>query len=257
MKAPVYEIYALKYAGPFPRPAPIVRWLQDMDQTAMVNYYIFAILGGSDPVIVDCGCAPKLAQEKKLAGYVNPVEVLRRININAEKVKQVVVTHIHFDHTSGIELFSQAAVYIQEKEYNFWIKDPMAQRRPFLLTSDPVGNQYLRELEGTERLRLVRGDKKILPGIKLLLTPGHTVGLQAVAVNTAKGTAILGSDLAHTFFSYETDIPSAFITDLISWVKSYDKVRARVSSPNLLFPGHDVKMADQFPKVAEGITRLV
>jgi hypothetical protein len=77
------------------------------------------------------------------------------------------------------------------------------------------------------------------------------------AVNTAKGAAIVGSDVAHTFFSFETDIPSAYIIDMVSWMKSYDMVRAKASSPDLLFPGHDIKLMENFPKVAEGITRLV
>ena len=84
MKAPVYEVYALKYAGPFQRPAPIVRWLQDMDQTTTVNYYIFAIVGGDGPIIVDCGCSPKLAEEKKLVHYVHPGDVLKWIGIDIE-----------------------------------------------------------------------------------------------------------------------------------------------------------------------------
>jgi len=256
MSIPVYEIYALKYGGPYNRPAAIVRWLQDMDQTTTVNYYIFAIVGGDGPIIVDCGCSPKLAEERKLGNYVNPGEVLKRINIDIGSVKHVVVSHIHFDHVSGIELFPSAKFYVQEKEYNFWIKNPIAQRRPFLLPTDPAANAFLKKLEGTERLSLIRGKKKILPGIELMIAPGHTLGLQVTAVNTAKGTAIVGSDVAHTFFSYETDIPSSYIMDMVSWVKSYDKVRAKASSPDLLFPGHDIKLMENFPRVAEDITRL-
>ena len=105
--------------------------------------------------------------------------------------------------------------------------------------------------------KLIRGDKKILPGIELLLAPGHTIGLQAVAVNTAKGTAIVGSDLAHSFSSYRTDIPSAIITDMIAWMKSFDKIRAKVSSPDLLFPGHDLALLENYPRVAEDVSRLV
>jgi hypothetical protein len=78
-----------------------------------------------------------------------------------------------------------------------------------------------------------------------------------VAVNTAKGTAIVGSDCAHIFRNYEEEIPSTFITDMVAWMKTYDKLKSKVSSINLLFPGHDLKMATHYPKVAEGITRLV
>jgi len=99
----------------------------------------------------------------------------------------------------------------------------------------------------------LREGLEILPGIDLLLAPG----LQVVAVNTMKGTAILGSDCGHIFKNYETEIPSCFIVDLVAWMKTYEKVKAKVSSLNLLFPGHDVKMSTDYPKVAEDITRLV
>ena len=157
---------------------------------------------------------------------------------------------------SGIRLFPKAAIYIQEREFNFWMKNPIARRAPFLFVTDEVANRYLAGQEGKKRLRLIRGDRRILPGIELLLTPGHTIGLQAVAVNTSRGTAIVGSDLAHTFASYKTDIPSAIITDLIVWMKSYDKARAKASSPDLLFPGHDVGLMENYERVAEDVTRI-
>jgi len=254
---PIYEIYAVKYAGPLISSVAMVLWNTEWEKKMERNYYIWVVRGNSETLIVDCGVTPALAKERDIPGYVNPVEVLARIGVEASRVKRVVITHINFDHISGIELFPNAIFYIQEKEFNFWIKDPIAQKPPFLRLSDPVGNAYLAELEGTERLVLVNSDQAILPGIELLLAPGHTPGLQAVAVNTAKGTAIVGSDCAHIFRNYEEEIPSCFITDMIAWMKTYDKLKSRVSSLDLLFPGHDMKMLIQYPKVAEDITQLV
>jgi len=257
MAIPTYEIYALKYGGPYTRPASMVNWFQDIDKNIQINYYIFAIRGERETLVVDCGVDPELAKARNLAGYVNPAEVLKRLDIDAQKLKYLVVSHIHFDHISGIKLFPRARIFVQEKEYNFWMKNPIARRAPFLHVTDPEANQYLAKLEGKKRLELIRGDKKILPGIELLLVPGHTIGLQAVAVHTAKGTAVVGSDLAHTFSSYRTDIPSAIITDMITWMKSYDKIKTKASSPDLLFPGHDLALLENYPKVAEDVSRLV
>jgi glyoxylase-like metal-dependent hydrolase (beta-lactamase superfamily II) len=106
-------------------------------------------------------------------------------------------------------------------------------------------------------LVLVRGDQEIMPGIELLLTPGHTIGLQSVAVNTAKGTAIVASDCAHIARSFKDDNPSSLITDIVAWMKSYDKLRAKASSIELIFPGHDAVMLNNYPKIAEDVTRLV
>jgi glyoxylase-like metal-dependent hydrolase (beta-lactamase superfamily II) len=257
MAIPTYEIFALKYGGPFTRQGSFIRWFQDGDKNVQIQYYIFVIRGGGETIVVDSGVAPEAARQRNLAGYVSPAEVLKRIDIDAAKVKHLILTHIHFDHVSGIQLFPRANIYVQEKEFNFWMKDPMAKRAPFLFLTEPSANRYLAKQEGKKRLHLIRGDKKILPGIELLLAPGHTPGLQVVAVNTARGTAIVGSDLAHVASSYQTDFPSAIITDMITWMKSYDKIRPRASSPDLLFPGHDLALLENYPKVAEDVSRLV
>jgi glyoxylase-like metal-dependent hydrolase (beta-lactamase superfamily II) len=254
---PIYKIFAVKYAGPFSRPVAKVLWNTDWEEEIQINYYIWVVQGNNETLIVDCGMAPSLAEKMQLQGYVNPAQLLSRMGIDASRVQRVVITHVNFDHVSGIELFPHATFYVQEREFNFWIKDPVAKKPPFLMYTDPVGNSHLAGLEGTDRLVLVVGDQKILPGIDLLLAPGHTPGLQVVAVNTAKGTAIIGSDCAHLFRNYEEEIPSCFIIDLVAWMKTYDKVKSRVSSPNLLFPGHDMKMLTDYPEVAEDITRLV
>ncbi len=257
MSLPIYEIYAVKYAGPFLRPMAKAIWNTDWEKEIEINYYLWVVKRKDETLIVDCGVAPTLAQQMQLLGYINPVHVLARIGVEASRVQRVAMTHIHFDHANGAGLFPNATFYVQEKEFNFWIKDPVAKKPPFLMLSDAVGNARLAKLEGTERLILVNGDQEIIPGIELLLAPGHTPGLQVVAVNTAKGTAIVGSDCAHIFRNYEEEIPSCFIIDMVAWMKTYDKVKSKVSSLDLLFPGHDMKMLTDYPKIAEDITRLV
>lgn len=251
-----YEIYAIKYAGPFVSSGAFLMWNKDWEKTVKRNYYIWCIQGAGKTVIVDAGVSPQLASQRNLNGYVSPTKVLFRINVQADEVRHVVITHIHWDHTSGASLFPQATFYIQDKEYRFWLKDPMAKRPPFQHSSDEMAKGYLASLEGTDRLVLLKGDQEILPGMECLLAPGHTVALQAVAVNTAKGTAILGSDCAHTFRNYREDWPSSLIVDLVGWMKSYEKLRARASSIDLIFPGHDFRMAVDYPQVAKDITRL-
>ena len=252
-----YEVYALKYAGPFMRTGAHLMWYRDWDQTETINYYIFCIKSDAATVVVDAGLTPELAEQRQLDGYVSPAEVLARIDVTAGEVRHVIVTHMHFDHANGVSLFPQATFYVQEDEYRFWLEDPIASRPPFKEVSDAHGNAYLAALEGTERLSLFKGDQQVIPGIQCLLAPGHTVGLQAVAVDTAEGTAILGSDCAHIFRNYREDWPSALIVDLVAWMKTYDKLRARAASPDLLFPGHDRLLLENYPQVAEGVARLV
>lgn len=254
---PEYEIYALKYAGPFTSSGAFLMWRKDWDKQVQRNYYFWCVRGEKETVIVDAGVSPALAREKNLAGYVSPAEVLSRIGIKAEEIRHLIITHLHWDHSSGVDLFPKATFYIQDAEYSFALKNPVANRLPFRQSSDQKSKAYLASLEGTGRLVLLNGDREILPGIECLLAPGHTVALQAAAVQTSKGTAIVGSDCGHTFRNYQEDWPSCLIVDLVGWMGSYEKLRKKASSPDLLFPGHDRLMSENYPMVAPDITRLV
>jgi glyoxylase-like metal-dependent hydrolase (beta-lactamase superfamily II) len=123
--------------------------------------------------------------------------------------------------------------------------------------ADQLAIKATADLEDTDRLMLISGDQKIMPGIEILYSPGHTTALQTVAVNTAKGTAVVASDCLHAHRAFKENNTSILITDLIGWIESYDKIRAKATSIDLVFPGHDMSMATNYPKVAEDVTRLV
>ena len=252
-----YRIYALKYAGPAESSGALLMWLMDWEKTVQRNYYLWCLKGPEETIVVDAGTSPEMALERNLIGYVSPAEVLSRIGVIPEDVRHVILTHLHWDHMGGVRLFPKATFYVQESEYSFWVKDSLIHRPVFKHFIDWSASSYLASLEGSTRLLCLRGDQEVLPGIHCLDAPGHTIGLQAVAVNTARGTAILGSDCAHLFRNYSEDWPSAFIFDLAAWLRSYEKLRSRVSSQDLLFPGHDPLMSANYREVAEGVTELV
>lgn len=252
-----YEIYAIKYAGPFTSSGAFIMWMKDWDDVAERNYYLWCLKGSGTTIVVDTGVSPLMAQKRKLSGYVSPAEMLSRIGVEADKVEHVIITHIHWDHAGGLSLFPNASVYIQKDEYQFWMKDPIAGRPPFGLFWDARLKTDIETIEKENRLILIEGDHKVFPEIECLLAPGHSIALQAVAVNTSKGTAILGSDCAHFFKNYRQDWPSALIVDMVAWMRSYDKLKSKVSSPELLFPGHDPLMSRNYPKIEKGVTRLV
>jgi len=255
----MYKIYALKYAGPAVSRVALVRWNEGWDNEVERYYYVWAAESEEGFTVVDTGAAPAVAAERKLRDYVSPVEALARLGADRSNIRRVVVTHIHFDHAGGVETFArefpEAVFYVQRREFDFWTSDPVAKKAPFLAVSDRSAIARLADMEVSGRLKLVDGDLKITPGMELLLAPGHTVGLQTVLVSTAHGPAIIASDCAHVAESFTDDIPSCFITDLVAWMKTYDKLRARASS-HLIFPGHDARMFKDYPVIAEDVTRL-
>jgi len=253
---PVYRVYAVKFAGPLTSSGAFLMWFKEWDRTVRRNYYLWCLRGDGPTVVVDAGVAPSHPAAGGLANYLSPARALERLGVRADQVEHLVLSHLHWDHASGLELFPRARVYVQEREFRFWIHDPLARRPPFAHLADAKAHALLASLEGSGRLALLQGDQEILPGVRCLLAPGHSVGLQAVAVQTEAGTAVLGSDCGHTFRNYREDWPSAIITDLVAWMHSMDKLRAAASRPELLFPGHDRLLRDDYPLVAEDVTLL-
>ncbi len=256
-KAP-YEVFALKYAGPFDRKVAMLMfntgWAEDM----AINYYIWAIRAkNGETTLVDTGTGQ--AWGPKFKGFSPPEKMVARIGIKPEQVTKIVVTHMHFDHIGGVSDFAQAfpsaKFYVQKTEFDFWVNSAIARRAPFKWLQNTDANKAFDELAKGPRVIQVSGDMVIGPDMQLLLAPGHTPGLQTVLIPTAKGQTIVGSDCAHLFRSFKEDVPSGLIINLPIWMESYDKLRFNAPVENM-FPGHDAKMLTDFPKVAEDITQL-
>ena len=252
-----YQIFALKFSGPTVGSGAFLMWLKEWKKRAKRCGYFFCIQGAGESIVVDTGVTPELAKKRNLPGYTNPVRVLSRFGLEADEVRHVILTHMHWDHVGGVSLFPKATFYMQEDEYRFWVKDPIAKYPPFQLEVDNASLNDLASLEKTDRLVLLDGDQEIFPGVQCLFAPGHSVGLQAVRVETERGVAVLGSDSGHTFRNYHEKWPSAIFVDMVALMKTHDLLKSKVSSPELLFPGHDPLLNENYPEVAKGVTRLV
>jgi glyoxylase-like metal-dependent hydrolase (beta-lactamase superfamily II) len=258
---PEYEIFACKYGGPLIRKVAIVMWNQGWDEDGPISYYVWALKAKSGEIIVvDTGPSAAQAAARKVPSFVGPLDVLGRIGATADSVSKVIVTHMHWDHIGGAETFLQAfpkaKFYVQKRELDFCLRNPICQRKPVAILFDAGANKVVGGLEGSERLVVIDGDQTVAPGVELLLAPGHTLGLQVVRVNTTKGPAIVGSDCAHVFRGYREDNPSCFIMDMPAWLTSFDKVKSKAPLDRI-FPGHDILMSQNYPKVAEDVTQLV
>lgn len=258
---PEYEIYACRYGGPLVRKVAIVLWNIGWDEDGPISYYVWAIKAkNGETIVVDTGPSQAQGVARKVPEFVNPVEVLARVGATAETVNKVVITHMHWDHVGNIEgylqAFPKAKFYVQKREFDFCVKNPVSSRKPIAILFDPQASKVVGGMEASDRLVIVDGEYNLAPGVDLFLAPGHTVGLQVVRVNTAKGPAVVGSDCAHVFRGYREDNPSVFIMDMPAWIQSFDMVKSKAPI-DLIFPGHDVLMYQNYPKVAEGVTRLV
>jgi N-acyl homoserine lactone hydrolase len=98
----------------------------------------------------------------------------------------VINTHLHFDHCGGNRLFPGVPIHVQARE---------------LADARSLDDYTIREWVDFDGARYVEheGEVELLPGIRLLPTPGHTDGHQVVVVETGEGTNVLGGDVAVWF----------------------------------------------------------
>jgi glyoxylase-like metal-dependent hydrolase (beta-lactamase superfamily II) len=106
----VYEIYALRYATMSPRTPHLNYLVPDPHETTAqdLDYFVWLIRGGGRDILVDTGFN---AEEAKLRGRklnLNPVDALERFGVKADSIKDVIVTHLHYDHAGNLDRFPNA-----------------------------------------------------------------------------------------------------------------------------------------------------
>ena len=97
-----------------------------------------------------------------------------------EDIDIVILTHLHMDHMYNTPKCKNAVVYVQKKELEFAL-DP----------HPTMAFAYPRDLIKNLNFEVITGDQDILPGISVMLSPGHSPGGQSVLIDTARGKAVI------------------------------------------------------------------
>jgi len=118
-------------------------------------------------------------------------KALKDNNVTPEEIDTVIYTHLHNDHSGFSNLFKNARIIVQKKEWDLLL-NPL----PYMLVRRDFDFEAIPELK-QGNLLLINGDLEITDGIRVFATPGHTIGHQAVAVNTRKGVVALVGDQFH------------------------------------------------------------
>jgi glyoxylase-like metal-dependent hydrolase (beta-lactamase superfamily II) len=250
-----YEIYAIKYAR-LMRRSPENFIGGDAHDTEMpLNYYVWVVSNKERSIVVDTGFNETMAK-KRNRQIVRPVaEGIKALGIEPEKVKDVIITHMHYDHAGNIPLFANARYHLQDKEMQYATGRHMGQPvfRGAFDVEDVVGmvrNTY------AGRVKFHDGDATIAPGVSLHFIGGHTMGLQVVRVATRRGWVVLASDASHFYANMEQQRPFPIVYNLADMVEGYARLRALADSPAHIIPGHDPQVLARYPapeKALQGI----
>lgn len=254
-----YEIYAIAFAH-----SKYPYYGKDMaiganSEDSVNDSFFFWYLSGNDgeKILVDAGF---ILDEKKpvpnLGEYVRPDSALLRINVKAEEITDIILTHPHWDHIGGIQLFDNAKVWMQENDYDYFVGDAWqkdANHEAFDKTDVLMIVQF--NLEG--RLQLIHGDSiEILPGIRAFKGSKHTFESQHLLVNTKTDQVMLASDDCWYYFNLGHLLSIPLVMDAKAYVNQLKRMKRQVSNTDLIMPGHDRLLLAKFPEIADGIVRI-
>jgi len=141
-------------------------------------------------------------------------------DLSPADVRIVINTHLHFDHCGQNAVFKHAPFYIQRPELE------RARRQ------ETVAAQWF-DFAGA-RFELLDGDAEVAEGVRVVATPGHTVGHQSVLVETSDGGAVMIGDAAYTADIYR----EAETADLSRWRGQFADREAWTSSLHRLHDLH-------------------
>jgi glyoxylase-like metal-dependent hydrolase (beta-lactamase superfamily II) len=181
-----YQVFAIKYAT-LERKASENFIGGDPHETAgNLDYFIWLARSKARTFVTDTGFDARVARGRGRAMMVPPGETLLRLGVNTRKVKDVIITHLHYDHVGNFELFPAATFHLQDDEMAYATGRHMADR--FFSQAyevDEVVGMVREVYRG--RVRFHDGDEELAPGLSLHRIGGHTRGLQAVRVHTRAG----------------------------------------------------------------------
>jgi len=250
----MYEVYALKYAE---RDTTACQFFYREPSHAVLtlHYYVWLILGGPHPILVDVGFLDDDARARGMRAYVSPAAMVERAGIRPSDVPLAVITHLHYDHWAGHSLFPAAEYWIQRDEIAFWT-GPFGHSPAFRQSANVGALARLVELTYADRVRIVEGDREVAPGLRVHRVGGHTAGLQIVSVETRRGTVVLTSDASHFYRNVETRQPVQIITSLPEMLVAFETIHALAGDGGRIVAGHDPKVAERFEVVESGIIRI-
>src|SRR5499427_8763517 len=257
--APVtYEVYALSY-GVYPG-FPVSALVAGADKERKIDLQMMIwLLKGSNGknVLVDTGCYHEnVVKGKGIQNLIKASAAVAKLGLSPSDITDVIITHMHWDHADGMDLFPHAKIWIQQDEYGYYTGaawQPGGKHGGI----EPDDVMTLVKLNTAGKVNLVDGDNvEIIDGVKVYTGGRHTFASQYVSVRTAGGTAVIASDNMYLYENLEKHAPIAQTFDAESNLKAQDRMKEIAAKPDLIVPGHDPAVFVKFPKPGNGVAKI-
>lgn len=161
-----------------------------------VNAYL--VNTGAKLILIDTGAA-------KLFGPTlgNMLDSLKASGYTPEQVDEVYVTHMHADHVGGLmtgsaRAFPNATVRADKADADFWLSKENLDKAPEAMKGFFQGAQAsLNPYVSAGKFMPYDGSTELLPGIRAVVTRGHTPGHSVFSVESKGQKMLVLGDLMH------------------------------------------------------------
>ena len=155
--------------------------------------------------------------------------------LSMDDIDMIVLSHVHRDHTGWLGHFRKAEVIVQKEDYVAAVIEPAPYYNPIY----PLKKYTDRDI----KWRLIVGDEILMPGLTVLLTPGHTKGHQVLMVDLPQsGTVLLTGDAFLDLECLEKEIIPGIYADRGDALNSLKKIKVMAKLRNAkVLPTHDME----------------
>ncbi len=157
------------------------------------------------------------------------LEQLRRIGVRPEEVFEVVLSHLHLDHTGNLKHFRHARISVQRAELRY------------ARSADAPDSFVKSDYKGDFQWNLLEGDTELTPGLTALSTPGHTPGHQSFRLTLPRtGPVLLTADAGDLSENFARELLPGDLTDEAAALASIRRLNREAERTGAaLFLGHD------------------
>src|SRR5215207_5741510 len=252
-----FELFAIRYGRHTARRSSDNFIGGDIHEAASdLDYYVWVARRSDKTFVIDTGFGHEAAQERKRELFRLPAEALRLLDIDAERLDDIVLTHLHYDHAGTLPSFPRARFHVQDGEAAYATGRCMCHA--FLRHPYDVENvvAFVRSLYAG---RVVFHDcvTELASGLTLHPVGGHSAGLQVVRVWTRRGWVVIASDATHLYANMKRGLPFPAVHDVERMLEGHRTLLRLADSEDHVVPGHDPLVMKLYPAPSPELEGLV
>jgi len=244
-----YTIDAIRYATIPGFPLSSLMIGAPKDQRLDIAMVVWLIRGGGRTILFDTGFhRQKWIDQFHVTDFLSPDQAVRQAGVDPAQVTDIIVSHAHWDHMGGIDLFPNTTIWIQKAEYEYYT-GPAWQTggRKGGIDPDDVLELVRRNTRG--QLRLVDGDGvEVIPGLTAYTGARHTFASQYIRV-AGEAPYVLASDNCYLYENLRSHRASATFdtADIPANLAAQERMVKLAGSVDRVVPGHDPAQFERFP----------